>query len=419
MDLWLIVIIAVIVIAVTASITWLIARRVPIESSSPPTDRAPEQLDLTMAVIGFDGSGKTVYVASMYNELKAPGRHPICLSAGEKDRRTLRDIYRLTADTSAGWPRGTAPGEMTEYLFTVKVRGSEVGRFTEVARIRYLDFAGETFRAAYSGSSNPALRQFRERLEEADVLMGMLDGQQVKRFLKDGLDPEFHDELVAILDKLADHEQPVNLILSKWDLLHGFDFSYVVDQLFEIEEFEKFVESRRGHGDCRLIPVSSLGYTFAQEDDYGVIVKTPDDMPSPHLVEVPMARVLLDAAMAAENGGPDSVKVRKIRKWIADVSLSIPIGILKLNVYRNRQDTQPEKPRKLVFGAKFYVFCAERAQALKHTFPASDLVSFLDARRSRPRPALEPESAAALAPVPVPAAANGRRGWFKRIRNKP
>ena len=34
--------------------------------------RAKETLDLTLAVVGFEASGKTVFIGSMFNELRVP-----------------------------------------------------------------------------------------------------------------------------------------------------------------------------------------------------------------------------------------------------------------------------------------------------------------------------------------------------------
>jgi len=51
------------VIALAAIIIFLVRKR---------KKRARQELDLSLAVVGFEASGKTVYIGSMFNELRVP-----------------------------------------------------------------------------------------------------------------------------------------------------------------------------------------------------------------------------------------------------------------------------------------------------------------------------------------------------------
>jgi hypothetical protein len=226
---------------------------------------AKAALDLSLAMVGFEASGKTVYIGSMFNELKVPDDHGVFLDTTPDKAGQLLALYNTTADTDKKFPASTNKGELIEWPFTVKVKS--VANVTALGTFRYLDFAGESLRNLYTDAPNPETRQLHERFKAADILMAMVDGLQVKRYLENHPLPGFENDLGMLLALLSDHQKPVNLILTKWNILEDhYTFRHVVERLFQINQFAKFVRAQRVPGICRLIPVSSVGPEFVRED---------------------------------------------------------------------------------------------------------------------------------------------------------
>lgn len=247
---------------------------------------------------------------------------------------------------------------------------------------------------------------------------GASTGQQVKHHLEGRPDPRFYKDPGTLLEVLSSHEQPVNLILSKWDCLTGFDLGQVAEGLLKIDIFEKFVESRRRHDGCRLIPVSAIGYEFAPEDGTGAMRKVPDATPHPIRVEVPIACSLPDALRAASEAEQPSDGTMKLGDWLENLKFTFGIpGIPGISFevrhpVRPRPSASPHTPEA---AKKLMRFFLERDIALEHDFPESNLVGFLDELKRRPAPvpvlAAQPE----LGPMPAAAPATQREGrrWFE------
>jgi type II secretory pathway pseudopilin PulG len=77
--------VAVVIIAIIAVIAiWLVRRR----------RRAGKRaLELQVAVIGFEASGKTVYISSMFNELRVPDASGVFLDTSPENAGKLLALY--------------------------------------------------------------------------------------------------------------------------------------------------------------------------------------------------------------------------------------------------------------------------------------------------------------------------------------
>ena len=127
----------ILLIVVATVVMWILQRR---KSSREP-------LDLTLAVVGFESSGKTVYIGSMFHELRVPGPSGVFVDTSPENAGKLLSLFNTTADTDKKFPDSTNKGELTEWPFTVKVKSADV---TEVGKFSYLDFAGESLRDLYA-----------------------------------------------------------------------------------------------------------------------------------------------------------------------------------------------------------------------------------------------------------------------------
>lgn len=145
---------------------------------------------------------------------------------------------------------------------------------------------------------------FDSKINEADALLVLLDGQRISSFMQNERIGKFWaiNELPNVLQIIQKSEKPVHFVISKWDIIESY-FSYedenlilekVRDSLLGIEEFKNLIKSRTQlRIPIRLIPVSSVGRGFASLKSDGSMKKS-GVLPYPFQVEIPLACVLPD-----------------------------------------------------------------------------------------------------------------------------
>jgi hypothetical protein len=337
--------------------------------------RTTESLELKLSVVGFESSGKTVFIGSMFHQLRVPDADGIFLGASPENTGKLLALYSTTADTDKQFPKSTSQGELIEWPFTVKVK-SRAG-VTDVARFSYLDFAGESMRELYN-APNPEAHRLFARFKDADVLMGALDGVQVKRYMEGRPRPRFHGDLNTLLALLSDHEKAVNLILTKWDILEDhYSFRQVVERLFQITQFEHFVKSQEIIGGCRLIPVSSVGHGFVREVGDSMR-KIPGKVISPVRVELPIASMLPGALHAAKQRNPDR-RARSLLAWANAVKVTVGPVAIGVNAILPEPAlwSMTAGPSSPLAVSQLIGYCKGRLDGLDRDFPENDLVKFM------------------------------------------
>jgi len=356
------------VIALAAIIIFLVRKR---------KKRARQELDLSLAVVGFEASGKTVYIGSMFNELRVPGDHGVFLDAIPEKAGKLLSLYNTTADTDKKFPDSTNKGELIEWPFTVKVRSA--GSVITLGAFRYLDFAGESLRDLYTAAPNPETRRLYDHFKNADILMAMLDGLQVKRYLENRPRPGFQNDLGTLLALLSGHQKPVNLILAKWDILEDqYSFRQVVERLFQINQFAKFVRAQAVPGICRLIPVSSVGPGFAREEG-NAMRKVAGKVINPVRVEVPVACALPDALTAIRQVKPGPARASNLMRWAGTMKLNmgiLTVDLAALNAPPAASYLSAALGTPAATG-QFIRYCEDRLTQFDREFPESDLVRFM------------------------------------------
>lgn len=336
--------------------------------------RAKESLELTLAVVGFEASGKTVFAASMYNELRVPDASGVFLDTTPENAGKLLALYNITADTDKKFPNSTNKGELIEWPFTVKVRSA--ASITDIGKFCYLDFAGESLRDLYTTAPNPETMKLHARFTNADVLMAALDGLQVKRFMEGRPRPGFHQDLGTLLAVMSNQPKVANLILTKWDILEdSFTFRQVVERLFQITQFANFVRAQQTLGTCRLIPVSSVGPGFACEDG-NAIRKVPGKVINPVRVEVPMACTLPDALTGQQRKAAPAGRSR-LMGWARGVKLNLGMIEFDFGSFGSPPPVLTPAPNTPAAIGQLVRYCVSKVSRLEADFPESDLLRFM------------------------------------------
>ena len=258
-----------------------------------------------VVALGVAGSGKTVYLSSMFHmvNVPTPGRSYF-LETSAAHRIYLSKVFDELSDTAEPWPRGTRTGETRELDFDCV--SFDEGVKHQVFKISYLDYAGELLESEQEAGST-ALSDLEERIRNAHGLLGMLDGYRVLQFLRN--EPAgrryFRSSIQPMIGIMAGVSCPIHFVLTKWDLIRRFGepadaddnlrLSLVKEALMETTQLKALVDTHSWSGRViRLIPVSAVGPGFAQLDEDGRVLKRPDGEVNPTNIEVPLTAILPD-----------------------------------------------------------------------------------------------------------------------------
>ncbi|MCA1672940.1 MAG: hypothetical protein LC799_12340, partial [Actinobacteria bacterium] len=281
-------------------------RRTP-ESPFRSADRAIVAPVPTFRVIalGVAGSGKTVFLSSMFHTLNVPmpGRSYF-LETDISHRVYLSNVFDEISDTAEAWPRGTRTGETREIAFDCVAFDEGVKH--QVFRISYLDYAGELLESEQEAGST-ALSELTEHIQNAHAVIGILDGYRVLQYLRN--EPAgrryFRSTIQPTIGIMVGATCPIHFVLTKWDLVRGFGeadnaddntrLSLVRQALLDNVQIRALVDTHSwSNRIIRLIPVSAVGPDFAQMDHADHMLKRPDGEVKPTNVEAPLAAILPD-----------------------------------------------------------------------------------------------------------------------------
>jgi hypothetical protein len=305
------VILALLVLAALIAVLarWLGRRRPPAAPPSPLGEQAIKGTVPTFRVValGLPGAGKTLLLASMFHQLQAPARQSYYLSADHTDVARLNRWFVQMADASLvrDWPSGTAKQETRRFVFGVRVRVAATVH--EVLRLDYLEYAGELLTDVNS-SASVHQEELLSHLDSAHALIGVVDGQRIRRVLDGDADgwARLEETLNVLIPRLVGVTCPISFVITKWDLLShlGDDenarLGRVRDVLMANEQFRALVDVHSRDRVVRLIPVSAVGPGFARLDAEGRPVKIPNARVRPTFVDVPLSVVVPDVFDQAE-----------------------------------------------------------------------------------------------------------------------
>jgi hypothetical protein len=245
----------------------------------------------TVIMLGPRGSGKTVFLSSMYKKLSTQGEHGFFLEVdGSEKRKRLNNIYTEIA-VDEKWPRATTYSEVSEWTFTCRVQTENLPIYS-ACTFTYLDYAGGRITDEMEEEDS----EFESKIKEADALLCLLDGQRLSAFMRNEKLGKVWavNDLPNMLNIIQSSLKPIHFVISKWDILESnFTLEQIRNQLLEINEFSNLVRLRKTNSPVRLIPVSAVGKGFANLQPDGSMAKT-GELPKPFQVEVPLACVLPD-----------------------------------------------------------------------------------------------------------------------------
>jgi hypothetical protein len=296
-------------------VVW-IAVRGPGPGPEPPP--APDIPTFRVVALGLNGAGKTVLLASQFHKLSEPvaDRRYFLDGHWEQDTR-LAMIYASVGDTSAPWPAGTRIGDTREFLFDCKAF-NRTDDERSVFRISYLDYAGDLLET--DADEHTAKGELEARVDNAHALLVIIDGRRVLELLRDELDGrDYFDRIRPLLGLARKAKCPVQLIVTKWDLVRSFDESSDDEDLLRhvskrLTAFGHINALVRAHDqrqqEVRLIPVSAVGSEFAELCDDGRVVKRRDGTLNPIHVDVPLCAVLPDVLKQVARSLDPAVRTR-------------------------------------------------------------------------------------------------------------
>jgi len=252
----------------------------------------------TIVMLGGRGAGKTTLLASMFNKLSLVGEFDFFLKSDDPEsEKELVKKYQEYA-YNRKWLGGSVG--VSEWNFTCYAQTKE-GRDYPACQFTYLDFAGgKLTEMAVDGEDNS---YFYKKLEEADTILGILDGKKLHYLMKgeSGGETLVSEDLPLMLPRMQQQGQnPVHFVISKWDVLKDeFSLEDIRAKLLAIPQFKNFVQGRiRKGAPVRLIPVSAVGMGFAELQPDGNMAIKPGAFPNPFQVELPLAYVLPDKVYA-------------------------------------------------------------------------------------------------------------------------
>lgn len=243
-------------------------------------------------MLGPRGSGKTVYLASLYKKLSTQGELGFFLQVDSAEKRKrLKNIYTEVA-IDEKWPRATAFAEVLEWNFTCNVQNQNLSIYS-ACEFTYLDYSG----GRITEENIEEDVEFDKKLKEADALLGLLDGQKLCSYMRGEKLGKLWiiKELPNMLTIMQGNEKPIHFAISKWDIVKdNYTLDQIREKLLQIDEFRNIVRlHNQANSPVRLIPVSSVGMGFAEIQSDGSMKKT-GILPEPYQVEMPLACILPD-----------------------------------------------------------------------------------------------------------------------------
>lgn len=261
-----------------------------------------------IVALGLQGSGKTLLLSSMYQQLLTPSeRRSYYLVTSPEDAARLREQYRIMADSSRpdSWPEGTTQSQTRHYEFSVRTQTA--GDPFEVMRLDYLEYPGELLTDTRSASVE-ARQRFHEDVKSADALICILDGRAILEQQRDtsGRWSSLDHALSVLVENLREARGPITFVITKWDLFND----YANDDQTRLQEISNLLKSnnqfrqlmilKRERRIVRLVPASAVGTGFAQLDESGQVVKIANRPARPTNVDVPLSAVVPDVFEQAE-----------------------------------------------------------------------------------------------------------------------
>ena len=135
-----------------------------------------------VAIVGVEGSGKTVLMAAMGDKYKSPDANGYFMMPQNQETFAF---YTRESDKmrSGAWPQATAPDSFFRLDWSLNRKKSERSVPEHICEITFADFAGETYRTAFGdeihGQPSPAKEEsvslVKEHVLNSDVLIVLVN----------------------------------------------------------------------------------------------------------------------------------------------------------------------------------------------------------------------------------------------------
>ncbi len=314
----------------------------PQQAGQPATEgsagSAPKR-KITILMLGFQSSGKTLMLAALYHRLRFGNEHGVTLLPDDASERKLSELTKMIQEEDS-FPEGTGWGKATLWTFAVEVRWehARAGAFD----LAYLDYAGENAaRLLLKEKPDEAAEQgFLAALAEADILMGVLDGGKIRKLIAGDYDPRLAGEMQRLLRLLvlAKEKKSIHLVISKWDLLAddrrglGLTLDDVVHRLEKLSQPFRDFRKNPQFSSLRIIPVSALGSGFVDPSpDDSTMTRIPYARWAPENADIPFYCAIPDiikddvermAALAKKARGGRAKRSRLAGRQLAWVTIA-------------------------------------------------------------------------------------------------
>jgi len=169
-----------------------------------------------VAIVGVEGSGKTVMLAGLGNLFSQPNEDGVFITP--KNFKTLTYVDRLISVLKSGkWPSATGEDVMEGLDWVIRQRVDD-GRPVQKGEISLLDFAGEVYRAAFvldnekSKELEEQVASLKKYLADADCVLVLVNLSDV--IANGSFNPRV-EESVWITNAILDFVLPENSLAGK------------------------------------------------------------------------------------------------------------------------------------------------------------------------------------------------------------
>lgn len=323
--------------------------------------------NFNIITLGSTGAGKTVFLASIFKQLAVQGgKFDFFLEVPDtKESNFLTNVYD-TLITKEVWPEGTRRDNISKWVFTCCVKNDfDIYR---ACQFTYWDYAGVMITDYQKNDLD-----FKKNVQDKtyDAVLAILDGVQVCNLMenKDVRSWLLRDVTNIALIIQSCGEIPVHFIISKYDVLYnkGHKLQEIRKCLLEkSEEFKRVVEQRKGRQLVRLIPVSSVGMTFATLQSDGKMEKNINIIPEPYNLEIPLTYVMTDPLNKQLQNLPK-------RGWLNFIALPI-IDLIRSQVDDDFDIFNLRRVKDEKTALTYAIRCFKKIQSdFMKDFPDSDL----------------------------------------------
>jgi GTPase SAR1 family protein len=328
----------------------------PLASSTPITVPSPT---FRVVALGGSGAGKTVFLSTMFHELNfRTSRRSYYLETTPEQAIALGNIYARLTDPAQPWPKATLVADSQEYVFDCVGRDPQ-GNRRKVLTLSFVDYAGGLLERHMDGASH-AFQDLQKRIDEANALLVMIDGYRIRQLFENhqAARTYFLGTIRPMLEFAQRATCPIHFVLTKWDLvceapaLHslteGERQDRVVAALMQFDFLKALVYVHSSEQVVRVIPVSSVGASFAEIDSNGFVVKRPHGTVAPTNVDVPLSVIVPDyfkqVRASLDTATRDAVEVAvrsrlnlKPHEWlgVAASVLAQPAGLVVRTAFKS------------------------------------------------------------------------------------